>query len=415
MLNIVALSALVALVPFTSAQASGSGKTTRYWDCCKPSCAWPGKGDVTSPVTTCDIDNNPLTDPNAASGCQGGNSYMCADQSPWAVSDDLAYGFAAVNIAGGTESGWCCACYELTFTSGAIAGKKMVVQATNTGGDLGSNQFDLAIPGGGVGLFNGCTQQYGAPANGWGAQYGGISDGSQCSTFAPAIKPGCDFRFNWFEGTDNPDVDFKQVTCPAALTAKSGCARSGETPTGPSSVGSAAAEAVSSAPPKKPTSASKVDTPKPASTSAAAPAPIKSSSAPSVPAKVVDQTPSSPSTPSAVAGSVESPEETTASPSTPNAVSSSVESPKETTSSTSSTAAAPPKSTPTDESSPAPAKPKDTKPVHHAPPPHKPVRPARRPHRTNRPHRAQEAHHQAEAPQKQEQEADADADDTCER
>ena len=39
---------------------------------------------------------------------------------------------------------------RLTFTSTSIAGKKMIVQATNTGADLASGQFDLAIPGGGV-------------------------------------------------------------------------------------------------------------------------------------------------------------------------------------------------------------------------------------------------------------------------
>ena len=75
------------------------------------------------------------------SGCFGGNAYMCSDQSPWAVNDDLAYGFAAVSSA----SPYCCTCYQLTFTSGAIAGKKMVVQATNTGSHLGSTQFDLAV------------------------------------------------------------------------------------------------------------------------------------------------------------------------------------------------------------------------------------------------------------------------------
>jgi hypothetical protein len=70
---------------------------------------------------------------------------MCSSQQPWAVSDTLAYGFAATNIAGGTEATWCCACYELTFASTSISGKKMIVQSTNTGGDLGSNQFDLAV------------------------------------------------------------------------------------------------------------------------------------------------------------------------------------------------------------------------------------------------------------------------------
>ena len=75
------------------------------------------------------------------------------------IDNDTSYGYAAVKLAGNQESGWCCACYELTFTSGPVKGKRMVVQATNTGGDLGDNHFDLAIPGGGVGQFNGCASQ----------------------------------------------------------------------------------------------------------------------------------------------------------------------------------------------------------------------------------------------------------------
>ena len=66
---------------------------------------------------------------------------MCSDQSPWAVSDSLAYGFAAVSASKPN----CCQCYKLTFTSGRINGKVMVVQTTNTGGDVGSTQFDLAV------------------------------------------------------------------------------------------------------------------------------------------------------------------------------------------------------------------------------------------------------------------------------
>lgn len=69
---------------------------------------------------------------------------MCNNQIPWSVSTDLAYGYAAVRINGLKESDWCCACYELTFTSGPASGKKMIVQATNTGGDLGENHFDIA-------------------------------------------------------------------------------------------------------------------------------------------------------------------------------------------------------------------------------------------------------------------------------
>lgn len=143
---------LLALVPFFIAQASaasGTGTTTRYWDCCKPSCSWTKKitlASGASPVLSCDKDDAPLSDFDAKSSCDnGGPAYMCSNESPWAVSSSLSYGYAAVNIAGGSESSWCCACYQLTFTSGPVAGKQMIVQATNTGGDLGSNQFDISV------------------------------------------------------------------------------------------------------------------------------------------------------------------------------------------------------------------------------------------------------------------------------
>ena len=128
---------------FVAAQASGAGTTTRYWDCCKPSCAWNDLSTlgIDSAVKSCDAKDQPLSDTSAASGCSGGTAYMCSDQSPWAVSSDLAYGFAAVSAS----SPKCCQCYKLTFTSGAVSGKTMIVQATNTGSDVSSTQFDLAV------------------------------------------------------------------------------------------------------------------------------------------------------------------------------------------------------------------------------------------------------------------------------
>ena len=144
--------ALAALLTVAVAD-SGTGTTTRYWDCCKPSCAWNDLSTlgIESSVKSCDINDQPLSTSDDQSGCNGGSAYMCSDQSPWAVSDDLAYGFAAVS----SSNAACCQCYELTFTSTAIAGKKMIVQATNTGGDVGATQFDLAMPGGGFGIFDG--------------------------------------------------------------------------------------------------------------------------------------------------------------------------------------------------------------------------------------------------------------------
>jgi hypothetical protein len=112
MSSIKSLALLALATGFASVANAATGKTTRYWDCCKGSCSWPGKAAVSAPITTCDKNDNPLTDANTPSACDGGSAYMCSDQSPWAVSDDLAYGFAATNIAGGSEDSWCCSCYK---------------------------------------------------------------------------------------------------------------------------------------------------------------------------------------------------------------------------------------------------------------------------------------------------------------
>jgi hypothetical protein len=108
------IAAAAVTLCFITAISAESGVTTRYWDCCKPSCAWPGKAQVSSPVRTCD--KNDLwpaqLDSNAASACGGGEAYACANNGPWAVNDNLAYGFAAAKLAGRSESNWCCACYE---------------------------------------------------------------------------------------------------------------------------------------------------------------------------------------------------------------------------------------------------------------------------------------------------------------
>jgi hypothetical protein len=68
-----------------------------------------------------------------------------------------------------------------------------MMQATNTGGDVGVGQFDLLMPGGGVGLFNGCQPQWGAPADGWGDRYGGVQNRDGCYQLPAQLQPGCYF------------------------------------------------------------------------------------------------------------------------------------------------------------------------------------------------------------------------------
>ena len=72
---------------------------------------------------------------------------MCADQAPWVADPTLAYGFAAAMIKGGNETSWCCACYELLFSSGSAIGKKMIVQVTDSVFDASTrgSQFVLSV------------------------------------------------------------------------------------------------------------------------------------------------------------------------------------------------------------------------------------------------------------------------------
>ena len=103
----------------------------------------------------------------------------------------------------------------------------MIVQVTNSGDDLGANHFDLQIPGGGVGAFDGCTPQWRLPTSAWGERYGGVRSRQACDALPAPLRSGCYFRFHWFKGANNPNVNFSPVACPAALLAKSKCSRRG--------------------------------------------------------------------------------------------------------------------------------------------------------------------------------------------
>src|SRR6478609_750080 len=226
------------------------GWATRYWDCCKPACGWPQNVGGRTPIASCTVDDQPLSDTKAKNACEsGGVAYMCHALEPWAVSDTLSYGYAAVNKG----SDFCGKCYQLQFTGGshnstvdagskALLGKTMIVQAINNGG-VDGNQFDLLVPGGGVGLLDACSKQWGTKD--LGEQYGGFFLACQkannfdydksracarakCdSVFAskPELRAGCEWFTDWFGAPDNPAVLYKEVTCPDAITKNSGLKR----------------------------------------------------------------------------------------------------------------------------------------------------------------------------------------------
>ncbi|KAG5878796.1 hypothetical protein JTB14_026060 [Gonioctena quinquepunctata] len=203
---------------------SGVGTTTRYWDCCKPTCAWPGNVEYKTPVNSCKADGVTTQDPEVQSGCVGGESYICTNQGQYAVNDTLSYGFVAARFVG-TKRNMCCACVMFSFQN-ELADKKMVVQVTNTGNapETGTNLFDIAMPGSGVGYYKaGCTTQWNSDVSNWGEQYGGVWNEADCYNLPVPLQKGCVFRFQWMRGISNPPVSFVEVECPAEILAISKC------------------------------------------------------------------------------------------------------------------------------------------------------------------------------------------------
>lgn len=211
---------------------SGSGKATRYWDSCKPHCAWDGKDKESNVGTarTCHADGS-IAGTDEKSACDGGPAGTCADQAPMIINDEYAYAFAAYSGNGAV----CGRCFMLTFNGttdngdkSSIRNKKLIVMISNIGYDVQQGNFDIMIPGGGVGAFSGCKQMGISCA---GAQYGGLlttCNGDKSCLIQKCnseytntnLKNGCLFLANWLDAADNPHHSFKQVVCPSELLQK---------------------------------------------------------------------------------------------------------------------------------------------------------------------------------------------------
>lgn len=215
------------------------GWASRYWDCCKPACGWKANLRTGNPMTSCNQQNQSLSSADVKNACDGGGggAFMCWNASPWSVSDTLSYGFVAASAGNYV----CGRCFQLQFTgsghsgsnpgASSLNGKSMIVQVINNGGVAG-DQMDILIPGGGVGALNACSTQWGNVN--LGAQFGGFflacKNDKACTqqmcqaAFAgkPELQAGCDWFLGWFNGADNPNFVFKQVSCPSAITQKSG-------------------------------------------------------------------------------------------------------------------------------------------------------------------------------------------------
>ena len=147
----------------------------------------------------------------------------------------------------------------------------MVVQVTDSGGDLGDKYFNLQIPGAGFGVFNAVAENSegevdpdhpndhingdplftansfggkGVYAN-WGERYGGVDSKGACNELPTynilgypgpngagdgKLRDACKFQFQakGLKSAVNPNVYYTRVQCPKVLTDISGCKLSGE-------------------------------------------------------------------------------------------------------------------------------------------------------------------------------------------
>jgi hypothetical protein len=189
-----------------------------------------------------------LSDANVQSVCDGGTAASCSNNQPWVVNNGLSMGFTAAAVGGVhglTGDDNCGQCYELRFLSTIhpngnwggshpdLVGKTMIVQVTNIGYDVsGEHSFDLQIPGAGQGIFDqGCTAQFPGYSSGdfdCDNNYGGCSSIDGCSRLPEDLRPGCEWRYDWYQWlkangqTNNPYVAFRRVRCPQELADISG-------------------------------------------------------------------------------------------------------------------------------------------------------------------------------------------------
>ncbi|MCL2207468.1 MAG: hypothetical protein FWB90_05145, partial [Fibromonadales bacterium] len=290
---------------------AAKGFTTRYWDACKPHCSWPRNIADINPFAICrNCDRNgrempalyehPDSDPNSWGGMYLGtpnacddksnpaqkalwqrspaynnwvannpaypsnsSAYMCNDMIPHIVNDTLAYAFAATQNDGVQRCG---KCYQIQFDGGewknesdglaarpnnrALKGKTLIVMSNNTGGLDDTTQFDIMIPGGGVGQHDAFSEQIGVSKGELGIGFGGLL--GECvdvdlpklgidyykasmewfqncvrekcirlfSNKQKQFLDGCLFQVDWLMAAMNPTMIYREVECPKYLADK---------------------------------------------------------------------------------------------------------------------------------------------------------------------------------------------------
>jgi len=198
---------------------------------------------------------------DAKSACNGGGDSTIGFSCPhlMLLSPDMQYAaatdnnsWAAYGVAGIGATADCGFCYQLEITGGGSPSpNKFIVQAVNTGSDVGSGQFDILVGAGGFGIYDACASdcqsgrvcsgghcnapQFSGDFSAWtpdGNCYGGgvrSADGcnnlaSSSSFAANTLRYGCSTAIN--RGYhQNFNVQWSKVQCPESLYKLTGLKR----------------------------------------------------------------------------------------------------------------------------------------------------------------------------------------------
>lgn len=236
-------------IKYVEGGLSGTAGLSRYWNCCKPSCASKEEAAKGNQARQCDSYMHRLYDYSATSKCEGGEATACFSQVPFAIDgcDDIGFGFGTI---GSPDPNICGRCFLLEFTGEgvwttkdthrALKNKKLIFMGINRG-YADELSFGLLIPGGGPGLYpNGCL---GIFSGDMGAKWGGVltdcqdeagmsddvksnTERKQClirkctENFTGQPREGCLFYAYFLEAAGNPKVTYKEIECPQILKDK---------------------------------------------------------------------------------------------------------------------------------------------------------------------------------------------------
>jgi len=224
-------------------EAGKTANITHFWDCCKPSCGWDdGQGQGRLPLKAmCDQNGRKVggLGIEAESACdakKGRGVTTCPDMAPFLDLESGHWmGFVATQDLGTKAE--CCECYKLKTEFANTTAKEftMWVQIISHGHVNGI--FDLLVPGGGLGEFDGCSTIFPHSSRVPQSRFGGLHSPFDCDA-AFAEHAGAVTACHWlfagrmfaYPSTGVPfpgdALAFKASNepCPEALNRRSGCA-----------------------------------------------------------------------------------------------------------------------------------------------------------------------------------------------